>query len=68
MFQITVWKLTGKADEVDSRFECTTETYWQAIELFDCIIRGVSGHYKVWLVDLALNKQIRESEVSYTKG
>ena len=64
-YQITVWKLSGKDNAVESVFECTTETHWQAIELFDCITRGIRGHYKAWLVDLVLDKQLRMSEVCY---
>ena len=64
-YQITVWKLSGKTDEVESVFKCTTETHWQAIELFDCIICGIRGHYKAWLVDLVLDKQLRESFVTW---
>ena len=64
-YQIIVWKLSGKDDAVESVFECTTETHWQAIELFDCITRGIRGHYKAWCVDLVLNKQLRESSLTW---
>lgn len=64
-YQIIVWKLTGRTDDVESVFECTTETHWQAIELFDCITRGVRGHYKAWIVDLVLNRQLRESSFTW---
>ena len=45
-YQITVWKLSGRDDAVESRVECYAETEWQCIELFDMLTRGIQGHYR----------------------
>lgn len=65
MYRMTVWKLEGKTNEVSAKFECSMETHWHAIEIYDCVTRGIRGHYKAWLVDELENKQIRMSEVCY---
>ena len=60
-YQIVLWKYDGPF--VDSRYEWFAETYWNAIESFDLVTRGVRGHYQAWLVDTADNKIVRESSV-----
>ncbi len=64
-YQITIWKLSGPDDAVDSRVECYAETYFQAVELFDMLTRGIRGHYRAWLIDLATDKEIQSSAVTY---
>ena len=64
-YQITIWKLTGKLDEVDSVFECSCETEWQVIEVWDCLLRGVRGHYKAWCVDVVTGRTLRESSLTW---
>ena len=66
-YKLTVWKLTGRADEVDSVFEAECETEWQALELFDCVTRGIRGHYKAWVIDIPLARVLRESELRYAR-
>jgi hypothetical protein len=65
MYVITIHKLTGENDATDSRFECTTETHGQAIELFDCLTRGIQGHYRAWLRDNIKYQIVKESQVTY---
>lgn len=64
-YRITVWIFEGPKDTIASVRECTTETRWQAIDLFDWITRGIKGHYRAWCVDECTNVMLRESEVSY---
>jgi hypothetical protein len=63
-YTITVWKLTGKTDEVEGKYECHCETYWNAVEMFDLILRGIGGHYRAWLTDNE-SGAIRESSVTW---
>ena len=64
-YNITIWKLSGRDDAVESRFECYAETEWSSIELWDCLTRGVRGHYRAWLTDTATGRILRESSVTY---
>ena len=67
-YHITVHKLTGREDAIEHAFACECETEWQALAMFDCVTRGVSGHYKAWLVDwtdIHNGRTVRESAVTW---
>ena len=64
-YQITVWKLSGRDDAVESKTECYAESEWQCIELFDMLTRGIRGHYRAWIVDMRDSRTVRESSVCY---
>lgn len=63
MYTITLWKLNSD-QLVEQTVECTCETNWSAIEVFDCITRGVRGYYKAWIVDTTTDICIRESSLT----
>ncbi len=63
-YQITVWELDHN-DSPDNRFECYCETYNNALAVFDTLTRGIRGHYKAWFVDLAEEREVRYSSVTY---
>ena len=64
-YRITVWELSGKTDEVESVTELECETQFQAIRAVDWILRGIKGHYKLWVLDIPLNRIIRESQLTW---
>lgn len=65
-YEITMWKL-GEDNTCESSFACRCDTEWELIELFDCLTRGIRGHYKAWAIDIKDGRTIRESEVSYSR-
>lgn len=60
-YQITVWKYD--AETLDYRFECFTNTNYEAIEVFDTLTRGIQGYYRAWCIDLEEDKELRYSSV-----
>ncbi len=64
-YQLTVWELTGKDDEIESVTELTCDTSYQLIRAFDWITRGIKGHYSAWAIDTATGEVCRESKVAY---
>jgi len=67
-YHITVYQLTGKEDAVERAFGCECETESQAQAIFDCVTRGMRGHYRAWLVDwsdIDNARTIRESSVTW---
>jgi len=67
-YKITLWKLTGKEDEVESKHEFFAETTWNAIELFDLVQRGVRGHFRMWQEDTAEDRHMRSAELTWKSG
>ena len=66
-YTITVHRMTGENDDVTEVRECTCSTHYAAITIFDWIIRGVSGHYRAWLVDSTEDILLRESAVLWDR-
>ncbi len=64
-YTITLWKLSGPFDEVDSKASCYCETFWEATEFFNTLRHGIKGHYKAWLVENETGA-VQESSVTYT--
>lgn len=64
-YHITVYQLTGKEDAIERAFGCVCETESQAQAIFDCVTRGMRGHYRAWLVDTVIERTIRESSVTW---
>ena len=60
-YQVTVWKYD--AETLDHRFECFTNTNYEAIEVFDTLTRGIRGYYRAWCIDLEEDKELRYSSV-----
>lgn len=60
-YHITIWKYDG--EEVSQRAECYCGTYYEALEIFDILCRGVRGYYRAWFIDTEENKEIQYSSV-----
>lgn len=60
-YNIVIWTYSGA--EVVSKFECFTQTQWEAIGVFDTLTRGIRGYYRAWCIDLEDDKELRYSSV-----
>lgn len=60
-YNIVMWTYSGT--ERVSSFECSTQTQWEALEVFDRLTRGTRGYYQAWCIDLEKNEELRYSSV-----
>ena len=60
-YNIVMWTYSGT--ELVLTFECFAATQREAYEVFDRLIRGTSGYYKAWVIDLEEDKELKYSSV-----
>jgi hypothetical protein len=58
-----IFMRTYSGTELVLTFECFAETRLEAYEVFNRLIRGTSGYYKAWVIDLEEDKELKYSSV-----